>query len=102
MKTINQVLLALIFSAFSIGGFAQNSTILPSTTQRDVDRVNATILMLDEYQDDEDDEDDKPLENDDFLIKRECKTCYVSYNNTGNSNSNPNSQFAPQFIRIED
>ncbi|MCZ4409577.1 hypothetical protein O3Q51_12200 [Cryomorphaceae bacterium 1068] len=54
MKTINQVLLVLLFVAFSSVGFAQSSTTLPEST---VKVNNDTRFKYDEPEEDEDEDD---------------------------------------------
>jgi hypothetical protein len=59
MKTINQVLLALLFVAFSTVGFAQSQTTLPVSTVK----LNDDIRFED-YTDDKDDDDEDDDRND--------------------------------------
>lgn len=54
MKTINQVLLALLFVAFSTVGFAQSQITIPSSTVK----LNDDIRFVDYTDNDEDDDDD--------------------------------------------
>ncbi|MGB6036610.1 MAG: hypothetical protein WBG42_10115 [Cryomorphaceae bacterium] len=77
MKTINQVLLALIFAAFSTAGFAQSQTNSPGgILNRDIDGPQNYLPIEDEEEDDEDDNDDTSVITEDewrsqqYLVKR--------------------------------
>jgi len=77
MKTMNQVLLALIFAAFSTAGFAQSQTIDPvGILNRDVDGPHKFLPVEEEDDDNDDDDDDtsviteEDLRSRDYLIKR--------------------------------
>ncbi|HKK38458.1 MAG TPA: hypothetical protein VJ949_03525 [Cryomorphaceae bacterium] len=86
MKTINQVLLALIFVAFSTVGFAQSSTTWPQSTVK----LNDDIRFEDyDINDDDDDEESTHSNVDTDLEIEELKRVF-GQNANGNPTDNSN------------
>jgi hypothetical protein len=74
MKTINQVLLALIFAAFSTAGFAQSQTTLPqSTLIRLADERCKMIELEDEEDNDDQNKVDVAIEHEEVMSKHYLK-----------------------------
>jgi hypothetical protein len=82
MKTFNQVLLALFFTAFSYAGFAQTSTTPSKTTQKEIVRIHSTIMELENAE--EEDEAERQHQ-DNALIKIPCKYCFVDEDDSSDS-----------------
>jgi len=89
MKTINQVLLAFIFVAFSTVGFAQSQITIPTSTVK----LNDDIKFIDYT--DEDDEDDDAVETD--VEAEEAFVRTLSQRGDGNNIQNlPNTFWIPK------
>jgi len=82
MKTLNQVLLALLFAAFSSVGFAQNSTSPLQPTHVPMDRLHNEIM---EWEEAEAEEEERSLHQEDTVIKTPCKYCFIDEEDEQNS-----------------